>query len=373
MANSLLWIGLMSGTSLDGVDGVLVGWNEADKRLSVLAHSHRPFDDTLRTRLLALNTPEGMNELHTSHTAAHALAHSYASVVADVLTSAGLSPADIRAIGSHGQTIRHCPSGSAPYTVQLQNAALLAELTGIDVIADFRSRDVAAGGQGAPLVPAFHQALFGRAGHACAILNLGGISNLTWLGPQGEVRGFDCGPANMLMDLWCQRHTSQAFDQHGQWAASGQVQPELLRTLLAEPYFVLPPPKSTGRDLFNSRWLDAKLPSQASSTSPQNIQATLCELTALSCANDIHRYAPHTHNVLVCGGGALNTHLMQRLAHHLPQCQVQPTDTCGLPAMQVEACAFAWLAQAHIARRPGNLAAVTGARGPRILGALYPA
>jgi anhydro-N-acetylmuramic acid kinase len=368
-----LWIGLMSGTSLDGVDGVVVDWNDAGKRLKVLAHSHRPFPDSLRESLLALNTPGGTNELHNSHVAAHELAHSYASVVSDLLASAGLAAPQIRAMGSHGQTIRHRPNDAAGYTVQLQNAALLAELTGIDVVADFRSRDVAAGGQGAPLVPAFHQALFGRAGEACTILNLGGISNLTWLGPQGEVRGFDCGPANMLMDLWCQRHTGLAFDQHGHWAAGGQVQPQLLQTLLTEPYFALPPPKSTGRDLFCGTWLDTQLQTQASSPRPQDVQATLCELTAISCASDIHRYAPGTREVLVCGGGALNTHLMQRLAHHLPACQVHSTDTRGLPAMQVEACAFAWLAHAHVTRKPGNLAAVTGARGPRLLGALYPA
>jgi anhydro-N-acetylmuramic acid kinase len=366
-----LFIGLMSGTSLDGVDGVLVQFTPTGPQTK--AHCHRPFPELLQQEFLALNLQHGNNELHRSHVAAHQLAQLYSTIVHDLLTKTQLCASDVRAIGAHGQTVRHVPSGANPYTVQLNNAALLAELTGIDVVADFRSRDVAAGGQGAPLVPAFHHALFHKPGQDCAVLNLGGISNITLLSSDGAVRGFDCGPANVLMDLWCQRHTGQAFDASGQWAATGQVLPALLALMLSEPYFSLPAPKSTGRDLFHAAWLETKISSQDPSFKPQDVQATLCELTAISCALALTGHAPHTSQLLVCGGGAFNGHLMHRLAQHLPHCVISPTDTQGLPAMQVEAVAFAWLAHQHVHRLPGNLVSVTGAAGPRVLGALYPA
>ncbi|CAG1015540.1 Anhydro-N-acetylmuramic acid kinase [Burkholderiaceae bacterium] len=368
-------MGLMSGTSLDGVDGVLVDFAPADGRLlQVLAHAHRPFDASLAAELLSLNTP-GDDELHRAALAANALVRIYAQVVADTLAAAGIAAAQVRAIGAHGQTVRHRPQefDAVGYSLQLNNPALLAELSGMDVVADFRTRDIAAGGQGAPLVPAFHRALFGRERESAAVLNIGGISNLTVLAGDGSTLGFDCGPGNALMDHWCRLHLRQPYDAGGAWAASGRVLPDLLARLEHDDYFRRPPPKSTGRDLFNPGWLTAILNAHEGTASPADIQATLAELTAWACADAIGRYAREARRVLVCGGGALNTHLMTRLQAHLPAAAVAATDTAGLPANQVEAAAFAWLAKAFVDRAPGNLVAVTGARGPRILGALYPA
>ena len=370
-----LYIGLMSGTSLDGVDGVLVDFAaQTPSALRVRAHAHRPFAQDLAADLLALNTP-GADELHRAALAANALARVYADVVHDLLHDGNLSSSQVRAIGAHGQTVRHRPRefGGVGYTLQLNNASLLAERTHIDVVADFRSRDVAAGGQGAPLVPAFHRAVFGRAGESVAVLNIGGISNLTGLLADGSTIGFDCGPGNALMDHWCRQHQGRPFDEDGAWAASGQVIAALLQELQSDLYFDLPPPKSTGRDLFNPSWLDARLRSAGVSLAPQDVQATLAELTAWACADAVTRHAGAATSVLVCGGGALNGHLMGRIAARLAGRRVQRTDEVGLGVNQVEAAAFAWLAKAFIERRPGNLVTVTGAAGPRILGALHPA
>ena len=369
-------IGLMSGTSLDGVDAVLADFG-APGGFAVRAHAHRPFSAALAAELLALNTP-GDNELHRAALAANALVAVCALLVGDVLTRAGVLPQQVAAIGAHGQTVRHRPGefDGTGYTLQLNNPALLAELTGIDVIADFRSRDVAAGGQGAPLVPAFHRALFGRAGEARAVLNLGGFANLTVLHADGTTLGFDCGPGNALMDHWCQAHTGAPFDAAGAWAASGQVIEPLLTAMRAEPFFAQSPPKSTGRDHFNPAWLERHLRALAgpmSTDRARDVQATLAELTAVTSAAEHARHAPDALELLVCGGGALNAHLMQRLAAALPGVTVAPTDERGLPAMQVEASAFAWLARQHLEQRPGNLASATGARGPRVLGARFPA
>jgi anhydro-N-acetylmuramic acid kinase len=376
---SELFIGLMSGTSLDGVDGVIADFTGVDSggglaAMKVLAHEHRGFPTPLRDELLSLNQACD-NELHRAALAGNGLARVYAVVVAALLESSGIERQHVRAIGAHGQTVRHRPGAvdDIGYTLQINSPALLAELSGIPVVADFRSRDVAAGGQGAPLVPAFHRALFGRSDRSVAVLNLGGIANLTALDADGRTIGFDSGPANVLMDNWCVRHTGKAYDADGAWAASGQVLPRLLALLRSEPYFALPPPKSTGRDLFNREWLTTRLKQYAAQTLPQDVQATLCELTAITCAEAVSGHAAGTKDLLVCGGGALNAHLMRRIAHHLPGISVRSTDTEGLPAMQVEAAAFAWLACAHLHGQPGNLAAVTGAAGPRILGALYPA
>ena len=367
-----LCIGLMSGTSLDGVDAALVDFSGGGLR--VLGHAHRPFDPALAAELLALNTP-GENELHRAALAGNALVCVYAQAVGELLSVSDTAASRVCAIGAHGQTVRHRPRefDGTGYTIQLNNPALLAELTGIDVVADLRSRDVAAGGQGAPLVPAFHRAVFARANETVAVMNVGGIGNLTVLHPDERTVGFDCGPGNVLMDDWCQRHGGAPFDAGGAWAASGRADPALLAQMLAEPYFALPAPKSTGRDLFNPAWLDAQLLRLSSSPRPEDVQATLAELTASACASAVLRYAPEARELLICGGGALNRHLMRRLAAHLPAVQVQPTDARGLPAMQVEACAFAWLARAFCAREFGSLSAVTGASGPRVLGALYPA
>jgi anhydro-N-acetylmuramic acid kinase len=360
-----LYIGLMSGTSLDGVDGVLIDIDERDA-LTLRGHRHEAFVGSLRDELLALNTAGG-DELHRAAIASQGLAHAYASVVNALLFDSGSTAREVRAIGAHGQTVRHRPD--AGYTTQLLNGALLAELTGIDVVCDLRSRDVAAGGQGAPLAPGFHASVFGDASETRAVLNLGGISNLTLLAPGQAVTGFDCGPANALLDAWCQRHLQQPFDADGRWAASGRAHAPLLASLLAEPYFALPPPKSTGRDLFHMAWL---LP-RVTNIAAVNVQATLAALTVESVARDLERQAPQTAAMFVCGGGACNGHLMRSLAQRLPRVRIGTTAELGVPVDQVEGAAFAWLAHRFVQRLPGNLAEVTGARGPRLLGALYPA
>ncbi|MDE2146432.1 MAG: anhydro-N-acetylmuramic acid kinase [Burkholderiales bacterium] len=367
------FIGLMSGTSLDGIDGVVADFGADGSLQRSVAHTHRPLAPALAQALLALNR-RGDDELHRAALAAHALARAHAEVVAALLAHAGLEAAEVVAVGAHGQTVRHCPRepDGAGYTLQLLNGALLAERCGIDVVCDFRSRDLAAGGEGAPLVPAFHAATFGRAGRARALLNLGGIANLTLLDGRGGVRGFDCGPANLLLDLWCRRHRGQPFDADGAWAAGGRVDDELLQRLLDEPYFDRSPPKSTGRDLFDADWLDRRL--GKATPAAQDVMATLAELTALTVARDLQRQAPGTGELYVCGGGAYNRHLLQRLRSRVgPGVVVDTTAAEGLPPDQVEALAFAWLACAFVEHRPGNLPAVTGARGERVLGAMYPA
>lgn len=375
------YMGLMSGTSLDGADGVLVDFDPPVPR--VMASASVPFPATFRAELLALNTA-GHNELHRAALAANQLAMVYAQVVHALLAQAGrqgITTGQVRAIGAHGQTVRHRPQefgdealgggSEAGYTLQLNNPALLAELTGLDVVADFRTADLAAGGQGAPLVPAFQHAVFAQPERDVAVLNIGGISNLTLLPAHGgPVTGFDCGPGNALMDFWCLQHTGQPYDALGAWAASGAMLPGLLARLLAAPYFAKAPPKSTGRDLFNPEWLAGQL-SGPEVSAPQDVQATLTALTAQACARDLMRHAPRTTELLVCGGGAFNDELMRQLALALPGVNVQPTTAHGLPPMQVEAAAFAWLARAWHHRQPGSLPAVTGARGPRVLGALY--
>ncbi|RZI80455.1 MAG: anhydro-N-acetylmuramic acid kinase [Rubrivivax sp.] len=370
-ARSELYIGLMSGTSLDGVDGVLMAL-QGPAPWTTLAHAHRPFPLELKQALLALNTA-GANELHEAAMAAQQLARLYAEVVHAVCAQANILPSEIRALGAHGQTVRHRPE--LGYTLQLNAPAVLAELTGVDVVADFRSRDVSAGGQGAPLVPAFHQALFERPAQTVVVLNIGGMANLSILKAGAPPLGFDCGPGNALMDAWCERCTGQPFDRDGAWGATGQVQSAALNAALAgEAFFQLPPPKSTGRDLFNADWLEHWLQSAGLQHAPrQDIQATLCELTAQSAAQAVKAFAPAASLVVVCGGGALNGALMRRLQAKLPDVLIEPSDAHGLPVMQVEAAAFAWLAQRHVHRLSGNVPQVTGAKGPRVLGALYPA
>jgi anhydro-N-acetylmuramic acid kinase len=372
-----LFIGLMSGTSLDGADGVVVDYSRG--ALRVVAAATEPFSSPFRAELLALNSPTH-NELHRAAVAGNQIAAVYAKVVHALLAKADLQASQIEAIGAHGQTVRHQPQrtsdepAGAGYTLQLNNPALLAELTGIDVAADFRSRDVAAGGQGAPLVPAFHQGVFGRKDATVCVLNLGGISNLSVLPPEASspVLGFDCGPGNALMDAWCAQHTGQPYDAGGAWAASGKLVPELLTSLLNEPYFSQPIPKSTGRDLFSQAWLAGKLAPFATAW-PEDVQNTLAEFTASACVDSVKRYGKESTSLIVCGGGAFNTHLLARLQAGLPQARVSTSDAHGLPPLQVEAAAFAWLAQQVVLRKPGNLPSVTGARGLRVLGAVYPA
>ncbi|MEO7161142.1 MAG: anhydro-N-acetylmuramic acid kinase [Polaromonas sp.] len=374
-------IGLMSGTSLDGADGVLVDFS--GRKLRVVATASEPFAESFRAELLALNSPSH-NELHRAALAGSELAAVYAKVVATLVQKAraqGIAADQIQAIGAHGQTVRHQPqrtsaeAGGAGYTLQLNNPALLAELSGIDVVADFRSRDVAAGGQGTPLVPAFHHGVFGRSDATVAVLNLGGISNLSVLPPadsDAAVRGFDCGPGNALIDAWCLQRTGQPFDAGGAWAASGRLIPALLASLLDEPYFSQPIPKSTGRDLFSQAWLAEKLQPFIAER-PEDIQNTLTEFTVFVCAADVIRYGKESVELIVCGGGAFNLHLLQRLQAALPLLRVSTSDQHGLPPLQVEAAAFAWLARQMLKRQPGNLPSVTGAAGSRVLGALYPA
>ena len=374
------YIGLMSGTSLDGADGVLVDFSGSNLR--VIAAASEAFSDIFRAELLALNTPTH-NELHRAAMAGNQLAAVYARVVQALLERAapqGILPAQIQAIGAHGQTVRHQPRSRSSaaedsgYTIQLNNPALLAELTNLDVVADFRSRDIAAGGQGAPLVPAFHQNFFGRTDATVTVLNLGGIANLSVLpkGGAAPILGFDCGPGNALMDAWCQQHTGQPFDAGGAWAESGKLLPALLQSLLDEAYFSRPPPKSTGRDLFSPAWLAEKLTPFAAER-PEDVQNTLTEFTASASISATVCYGKDSEKLIVCGGGAFNHYLMERLQAGLPTLQVSASDAHGLPPLQVEAAAFAWLARQAVKRQAGNLASATGAAGPRVLGAIYPA
>jgi len=369
--NANLYIGIMSGTSLDGVDAVLAEFDGSQVRL--LEHTRRSFAPELHAALMALQSPGG-NELHTAAVAAQHLARTYALAIGELLLQAGVEAAQVRAVGIHGQTVRHQPE--AGYTIQLNAPATVAELTGIDVIADFRSRDLAAGGQGAPLVPGFHAAVF-RAPFPRAIVNIGGISNLTGLpavDSDAPVIGFDCGPGNVLLDLWAARHRGEAYDYGGQWAASGHTQLPLLAALLQEPYFERLPPKSTGRDLFNSDWLDARLAHHGASgkLGPADVQATLSRLSAATIARAQQRWFAQAQQVVVCGGGAFNATLMRMLAEECAPVPVMSSAALEVAPDHVEALAFAWLAREHVEQRAGNLPAVTGARAGRILGARYP-
>jgi anhydro-N-acetylmuramic acid kinase len=366
-----IFIGLMSGTSLDGVDGVLADFSGSQPR--VLAHHAMPFAPALKQELLTLNSPSD-NELHRAALAANSLVHVYAQTVQALLTDTKTSASDVCAIGAHGQTVRHQPGAfdGTGYTLQLNNPALLAELTRIDVVADFRSRDVAAGGQGAPLVPVFHQGIFGQANRTVGVLNIGGIANLSVLQANGDVLGFDCGPGNALLDHWCQAHTGAAFDNNGTWGASGNVIEPLLQAMLTEPFLHQAPPKSTGRDLFHPTWLAHQL-SGYTEANAADVQATLTEFTARACVNDVLRHAADALELIVCGGGALNGLLMQRLQAGLPNVGVLSSAERGMPPLQVEAAAFAWLARQTVLGLPGNLPKVTGAQGARILGGIFKA
>ncbi|CAM3773779.1 anhydro-N-acetylmuramic acid kinase [Polynucleobacter antarcticus] len=370
-----LYIGLMSGTSLDGIDAVLTKL-DPNGGTTLLGSISSPFAPELRTALLDLQTP-GHNEIHLENQAANMLAIAYAETVQQLLTQSKLKPSDICAIGAHGQTIRHqaeLPNQLA-YTHQTLNPALLAELTDIDVIADFRSRDLAAGGHGAPLVPAFHAQLFG-CNKNIAVLNVGGIANLTLLPNDGEVRGFDCGPGNMLMDAWIAEQQGHAFDEDGKWASQGQVDKGLLTRMLADPFFSKAPPKSTGRDDFHLNWLQQQVGSD--NIHAEDIQASLLHLTVHCALQALERHAPQTQTLIVCGGGACNGALMRELkaeSHTLfnNTLEIVTSEALGIDPQLVEALAFAWLAWAHQEKRPANLPAVTGAKGLRILGACYPA
>jgi anhydro-N-acetylmuramic acid kinase len=387
-----LYIGLMSGTSLDGIDGVLADFSAPHPH--TLAFAHEPYDAATRAELLALQVPCD-NELHRAMMMSNAMAEGYAVVVSELLARAKLTAQDITAIGAHGQTIRHQPNAKPNgYTVQLLNAALLVERVRIAVVSNFRARDIAASGQGAPLVPAFHAARFGGAGNTQVICNIGGIANITVLRSQkshsspspqpspadaGEgvkmsssIIGFDTGPGNCLMDMWAVQHIGTPYDAHGEFAAKGKVHAALLEDMLHDDYFYAPPPKSTGRDLFCRAWLDAKLSEHAKLAKPADVQATLTELTARSICDAVREHAADATQLWLCGGGAFNRTLVHRIAQLLPQCKVAGTSERGVPEQQVEALAFAWLAQQHLLRKPANLPAVTGALRVEIAGDYTP-
>ncbi|MFM2408055.1 MAG: anhydro-N-acetylmuramic acid kinase [Pseudomonadota bacterium] len=353
----------MSGTSLDGIDAVLVAL--VPDKVQLIAKSYLAFDDAIKAELLALHTPAA-NELHRSLLMGNQLARLYATSIEQLLSAAKINQQQVRAIGCHGQTVRHCPEHG--YTVQLGNGALLAELTGITVINDFRSRDIAAGGQGAPLVPAFHHRVLRDETTHRVIVNIGGISNLTNLAPHGTTSGFDCGPGNLLMDAWCSQHQGLPYDQAGAWAATGKVLPNLLAAMLSEPYFAQPAPKSTGRDLFNMTWLGKHLRGGERS---EDVQATLLDLTVLSITQAIQHDCVGASEIYVCGGGAHNDTLMQRLQLHLPGLTIASTAALGISPDYLEAIAFAWLAEQTLLNQTANLPIVTGASHACILGAIH--
>ena len=360
----MLFLGVMSGTSTDGVDVILA--DLADTLPRVIGFHSQGFPPSLRTELLSLNIP-GQNEIERSHLAANALAKVYASAISTLLANTGTSPDDVVAAGCHGQTVRHRPD--LGFTVQLNNPALIAELTGIAAVADFRSRDIAAGGQGAPLVPAFHDGVFRSDTETRVVVNIGGIANITILEQDKPAWGFDCGPGGCLMDAWTDIHLGKRLDEDGAWAAQGQTLPRVLDQFLNDNYFQQPPPKSTGRDRFHLEWLEQRL---NGSENAVDVQATLLELTASSISDNVKRYLPDCAGVLVCGGGAYNKALMLRIAELLPSAKLEKTDAFGVPAQQVEALAFAWFAKQTIERRPLEMRATTGARHANILGAIYP-
>jgi anhydro-N-acetylmuramic acid kinase len=358
----------MSGTSLDGVDAVLADCTSTPPKS--LAHAYRPFTGDLRAALTALCS-SGPDEIERGGVAARQLAQMYAAVVDDVLQRAGVARSSVRAIGAHGQTVRHRPHQG--FSVQLNAPALLAELADIDVVADFRSRDIAAGGQGAPLASIFHIAAF-SGGQPRAVVNIGGISNLTGLpkaGEDGPAVGFDTGPGNLLLDHWVQKHFAMPFDRDGAIAASAGTDQQLIDALLAEPFFAAPPPKSSGRELFSPAWLERAMPNRE--LEPVTVLATLTRLSAVAIGRAVNHWFPQAADVVVCGGGARNSTLLRMLETECAPRPVIASSALGVEPDQVEALAFAWLANAHISGQGGNVPSVTGARGHRILGALYPA
>ncbi|MEC8418021.1 MAG: anhydro-N-acetylmuramic acid kinase [Pseudomonadota bacterium] len=380
------YIGLMSGTSMDGVDAVLC--DISSQSCNTLAAHTLSYSNELLTVLNRLCS-EGPNELNTLAVADRLVAETFALAVNELLAKCELCASDIEAIGSHGQTIRHYPNGDAPNTVfssqsargftcQIGDPNTIAVLTNIDVIADFRRKDIALGGQGAPLVPAYHNAVFAHKEKHRALVNIGGMANISILAPKNSgiaPLGFDTGPGNTLLDKWAQQHLNKAFDENGNWAASGNVNEALLNHLVKDPYFQQLPPKSTGREYFNLQWLRTTLLSFAD-TAPEDVQATLLQLTAITIANDVKRELPAPRNqepneVIVCGGGAFNNTLMQTLRSLMPAFNVVDSSNAGIHPQHVEGTAFAWLANAFIHNIPGNVPAVTGASRPAVLGALF--
>ena len=366
MSAAALYLGLISGTSADGIDVALAEFDPAPR---LLAARTLPYDPALRTEILALAQSEAAFDLDTYGRLDVRIGEAFAAAAISLLDSTGIAPDRVHALGSHGQTVRHRPHGAHPFTLQVGDPSVIAERTGLTVVADFRRADVAAGGQGAPLLPAFHAELMALPGTTRAVLNLGGIANLTVLAADGGVSGFDTGPASALLDAWCLRHRGSACDRDGAFAASGRADAGLLATLLADPWFAAAPPKSTGRESFHLGWLDARLTDRQ--RDPADVQATLVELTARSVADAVAAHAPGTREVLACGGVVHNPVLMAALARALAPAGLRSTAAVGVDPDFVEAMAFAWLARERLAGRPGNRPSVTGAHGPRLLGAIH--
>lgn len=363
-----IYLGLISGTSVDAIDAALVTFGPTPKLIAAIAH---PYPTELRQQILQLGLGDGATHFRELGALDVQIGRAFADAANALLRSSAISAKNVRAIGSHGQTLWHAPREPVPFTLQLGDPNTIAERTGITTVADFRRRDMAAGGEGAPLVPAFHAACLRCESENRAILNLGGIANLTLLPMQGDVSGFDTGPANTLMDLWCEAHGHGSVDIDGAFAARGRSNNTLLARLLSDPYFAAPAPKSTGRDYFNLGWLQQHL--SGANAQPVDVQATLLLLSARSIAQALQTQPTRFERLLVCGGGVHNRLLMQALKAELPDVVVETTHQHGLDADYVEAMAFAWLARQTLRGLPGNLADVTGARGPRVLGGIYPA
>ncbi len=367
MADDPYFIGLISGTSADGIDVACVRFEPFE----LAAFRTMPLAEDLRQQLLMLGQSQCEVSLGELAQLDVRVGQAFAEASLMLLRETGIGCDQIAAIGSHGQTLRHKPSGAYPYTLQVGDPNVIAERTGICTVADFRRRDVAAGGQGAPLVPAFHAAMWRDPGQARAVLNLGGIANISLLPSDGPIIGFDTGPANALMDAWVQLHRNEPFDAKGRFAAQGQVNPELLRRLLSDPWFAQKPPKSSGRDQFNLAWLTRQL--DGLQLSAEDVQATLCQLSAQTVAMAVKQHMPQLRQLLVCGGGVHNETLLAAISELLAGSAVSSTAAFGLDPDAVEAVTFAWLARQTLKGLPGNVAEVTGAKGPRILGAIYPA
>jgi len=365
-----LYLGLMSGTSMDGIDAALLEIGPTRMQLRAAVAREWPAALQARLRRAAEDSEHiGLTEFGRLDTT---VALEFAQAAEQLLRATQVPASAVRAIGSHGQTVLHRPQGEAPFTLQIGDPNIIAERLGIDVVADFRRRDLAAGGEGAPLMPAFHAAAFGSIGETRAVVNIGGIANVTLLAADASVIGFDTGPGNCLLDAWARAHLEKAYDAHGAWAASGSVDAPLLERLLAEPYFARLPPKSTGRETFSDAWLQLALGVGGRSLAPANVQATLAQLTAATIATALcPAGGPVPQSLYVCGGGAFNADLLRRLGEALPQTQVATTAECGIAAEHVEAAGFAWLAHRYLSGLPGNLPSVTGARHAVPLGALY--
>ncbi|MEE9327350.1 MAG: anhydro-N-acetylmuramic acid kinase [Cocleimonas sp.] len=361
------YIGLMSGTSLDGIDTVLVDFNYSPPRL-IDSYSH-PIPSSLREKILGIINPKWRGSLASIGILHHQLGKLYADACNQLIQKESHVKESIVAIGSHGQTVWHQPEGNHPFSLQLGDANVISELTGITTIADFRNRDIAAGGQGAPLVPAFHQEMLTHPNQDRVILNIGGIANITILSPNAITVGFDTGPGNGLLDAWTQQNKNKAFDENGNWARSGKVQIDILEQLLQNPYFSTQPPKSTGKELFNLAWLNQSIENNLDAYKAEDIQATLTEITALSISDNIKQYS----ELYVCGGGLRNKFLMERISHHLPETSISSTKTLGIDPDWMEAIAFAWLAKRTFEGKTGNLSTATGAEHNRILGGIFTA